>query len=169
MGEAITSQVSLEAGRVLDVQLAELGQGYATVRIESDQPVVAGVRQSSVSEGKTDLAWVPSAVTMESVSSAVIPGGIEGTLQMFNPSDQPITLSYARVSDDQSSVVGQGRVELAPGAFSARGLGDGGGNYVFETTGPVALAISLRGSGSIAHVVVTPPPAQLPAVSVYAR
>ncbi|MGA1784296.1 MAG: DUF5719 family protein [Pontimonas sp.] len=169
VGEAITSQVSLEAGRVLDVQLAELGQGYATVRIESDQPVVAGVRQSSVSEGKTDLAWVPSAVTLDSVSSAVIPGGIEGTLQMFNPSDQPITLSYARVSDDQSSVVGQGRVELAPGAFSTRGLGDGGGNYVFETTGPVALAISLRGSGSIAHVVVTPPPAQLPAVSVYAR
>jgi hypothetical protein len=88
---------------------------------------------------------------------------------MFNPSDQSITLSYARMSDDQSSVVGQGRVELAPGEFSTRGLGDGGGNYVFETDGPVAIAVSLRGSGSIAHLVVTPPPASLPAVLVYAR
>jgi len=58
---------------------------------------------------------------------------------------------------------------LGAGEFSTRALGDGGGNYLFETDGPVSLAISLRESGSIAHLVVNPPPAQLPAVSVYAR
>jgi len=169
VGEAISSQVTLEAGRVFDVQLSELGEGYATVRIVADQSVVAGVRQSSVADSQTDLAWVPSASAIEEVGSAVVPGGIDATLQMFNPSGEAITLTYARVSEDQTTVVGQGRIELAPGEFSTRALGDGGGNYLFETDGPVALAISLREAGSIAHLVVNPPPVQLPAVSVYAR
>jgi len=169
VGEAVSSQVTLEAGRVFDVQLAELGEGYATVRIVADEPVVAGVRQSSVADSETDLAWVPSASAIYSVGSVVVPGGIDATLQMFNPSDEAVTLTYARVSEDQSSVVGQGRVELGAGEFSTRALGDGGGNYLFETDGPVTLAISLREAGSIAHLVVNPTPAQLPAVSVYAR
>jgi len=169
VGEAVSSQVTLEAGRVFDVQLAELGEGYATVRIVADEPVVAGVRQSSVADSETDLAWVPSASAIDSVGSVVVPGGIDATLQMFNPSDEAVTLTYARVSEDQSSVVGQGRVELGAGEFSTRALGDGGGNYLFETDGPVTLAISLREAGSIAHLVVNPTPAQLPAVSVYAR
>lgn len=169
VGDPVTSTVSLQAGKVLDVQLAELGQGFASIRVESDQPVVAGVRQSAVAENKTDLAWVPSAKALESVASVVVPGGIDATLQLKNLSDAPVTLTYARVSDDESSVLGQGRVELAPGEFSTRALGDGGGSYLFETDGEVALAVALREPGAIAHLVVNAPPAAQPAVSVYAR
>ncbi len=169
MGDPVTSTVSLQAGKVLDVQLAELGQGFASIRIESDQPVVAGVRQSSVSENKTDLAWVPSAKAIDSVASVVVPGGIDATLQLKNLSNTPVILTYARVSDDESSVLGQGRVELAPGEFATRALGDNGGNYLFETDGAVALAVSLREPGAIAHLLVNTPPAAQPAVSVYAR
>ena len=169
VGDSVVSEVALQAGKVLDVQLAELGQGYASIRIESNQPVVAGVRQSAVAENKTDLAWVPSARAIESVASVVVPGGIDATLQMVNLTEEPITVSYARVSEDESSVLGQGRIELGPGETSTRGLGDTGGNYLLETDGAVALAVSLREPGAIAHLVVNAPPAVQPAVSVFAR
>jgi len=161
--------VDLQAGRVFDVSLDELGQGWASVRIDADQPIVAGIRHSSVGDNKTDLAWLPSAALIEGLGNVVVPRNIEAVLQMASASDEPLTVTFARVSDDGQTVLAQGSQALNPGQFSARGLGSQGGNYLFETTGPVALSIALIEAGSIATLPVVAPPPDLPEVSVFAR
>jgi len=161
--------VELQAGRVFDVSLDELGQGWASVRIDADQPIVAGIRHSSVGENKTDLAWVPSAQLIEGLGSVVVPRNVDAVLQMTSASDESSTVTFARVSDDGQSVLGQGSQELGAGQFGTKGLGSQGGNYLFETTGPVALSVALLEAGSIATLPVVAPPANLPEVSVFAR
>jgi hypothetical protein len=139
------------------------------VRIDADQPIVAGIRHSSVGENKTDLAWVPSAALIEGLGSVVVPRNIDAVVQMTSASDEATTVTFARVSDDGQSVLGQGSQELGPGQFATKGLGSQGGNYLFETTGKVALSVALLEAGSIATLPVVAPPASLPEVSVFAR
>lgn len=165
----ITSQVRLEAGRVFDVSLDELGQGHASVRVISDEPVVAGIRHSSVSEAQTDIAWIPSAPTITDLASVVVPSGLDAVLQLANLAEQQPTITYLRVADDGETVLSQGSVTLGPGEFTTRGLGTQGGNYLFDTDAEVAIAVLLRGSGEMAHLTAYAPPATLPEVSVYSR
>lgn len=165
----VSTSLTVQAGKVFDVALDEFGQGWASVQINSDQPVVAGIRHSSVGDNSTDLAWLPSAAVLSELGSVVVPGGMDAVLHMTNASDEPVTLSFVRVSDDGSEVLAQGSEELAAGEFGTRGVGSQGGNYLFNTTGPVAVSVGLVESGSIATLPVEPPPAELPAVSVLAR
>ena len=165
----ITSELRLEAGRVVDVSLDELGQGHASVQVISDQPVVAGIRHTSVSEQQTDLAWIPSAPTIDDLASVVVPPGQDAVLQLASVSDQPASISFVRVAEDGQTVLGQGSVSLEPGGFTTRDLGNQGGNYLFDTDETIVVGVLLRGSGLIANQVASPPPAELPHVAVYSR
>lgn len=165
----ITSELRLEAGRVFDVSLDELGQGHASVRVVADHPIVAGIRHSSVSEQKTDIAWLPSAPIIEGLGSVVVPSGQDAVLQVASAGDQPVSLSYVRVAEDGETVLSQGTVSLESGEFTTRDLGSQGGNFLVDADGAVALGVLLRGSGEMANLVVSPPPPLLPEVSVYSR
>ena len=165
----IVSEVALEAGRVFDVRLEELGQGHAAVVLESDQPVVAGIRHSSIGDPRTDLAWFPSAPVLESLGSVVVPGGVDATLQVVSRADQPGTLRFARVAADGQQVLGSGEITVPAQGLSVRGLGGGGGAYLFETDVPVSIAVVLREEGEIANLVAVPPPGQREPIEVFAR
>ena len=165
----VTNTVRLEAGKVFDVALAGLGQGNASVTVRSDQPVVAGLRHSAVSEGQTDLAWMGSAPIIEGLGSVVVPAGVEAVLQVASVGEEAVGVSFARVQNDGATAISQGRVEVDAGALSTRVLGTGGGNYVFESNGPVAIGVLLLGPGQIANLFASPPPAEVPEVSVYTR
>lgn len=164
-----TSQVSLQAGRVFDVAIDQLGQGSAAVQIDSDQPVVAGIRHSSVAEGRTDVAWIPSAPLVSELASVVVPGGGSPQLHAVNTGDQPATLRYARVSSDGQTVLSQGQLSVEPGKLAVSALGAEGGNYLFETDGSLAIGVLWEDEGSIGNLVARPPAAQAPSVSVYSR
>lgn len=165
----VVSDVSLEAGRVFDVALDTLGQGHAAVVVESDQPVVSGIRHSSVGESRTDLAWLPTAPLIDGPGSVVIPGGPEATLHVVNNSDQPGTLKYARVAEDGEEVLAGGEIDLPAQGLSVRSLGGAGGAYLFESDTPVAIGVVLREDGELSNLVATPPPLTSPEILVYAR
>ena len=165
----LVSEVSLEAGRAFDVALDELGQGHAAVVLDSNEPIVAGIRHSSVGDPRTDLAWVPSAPVISEGGSLVIPGGVDATLQLVSLSDSAATVQFARVAADGEQVLAGGQVGVPAQGLSVRGLGSGGGAYLFETDSPVAIAVVLRGDGELANLVATPPPAERPAIEVFVR
>ena len=167
-GDVVT-EVSLDAGRVFDVALDELGEGHAGVVIDSSTPVVAGIRHTSIGDPRTDLAWVSSAPTLEDVGSVVIPGGVDATVHVLSQSDESATVRFARVSADGADVLGSGTIEVDSHAVEIRGLGGAGGNYLFETDQPVSIAVVLREAGQLANLVATPPPPELPTVDIYAR
>ncbi|AVG24554.1 hypothetical protein C3B54_111619 [Pontimonas salivibrio] len=165
----VVSEVSLEAGRVFDIALDTLGEGHAAVVIESDQPIVAGVKHSSVGDPRTDLAWLPSAPLINGPGSVVVPGGPDATLHVVNNADQPGTLKFARVSEDGEQVLAAGEIDLPAQGLSVRSLGGGGGAYIFESDVEVAIGVVLREDGELANLVATPPPAASPEILVYAR
>jgi len=165
----IVSEVSLEAGRVFDVALDTLGQGHAAVVVESDQPIVAGIRHSSVGDPRTDLAWLPSAPLIDGPGSLVVPEGHDATLHVVNTSDQPGTLKFARVAEDGEQVLSGGDIDVPAQGLSVRSLGAGGGAYIVESDVPVAIGVVLREEGELANLVATPPPAGPPEIFVYAR
>jgi hypothetical protein len=163
------SEVSLKSGRVFDVALDEIGQGHAAVVLESTEPIVAGIRHSSVGDPRTDLAWLPSAPVISGVGSVVTPGGVDATLQVVSTSDSPAEVSFARVATDGETVLAGGQLRVPAQGLTVRGLGSGGGAYLFDTDSPVAIGVVLRGNGQLANLVATPPPAERPDVEVFAR
>lgn len=165
----IVSEVSLEAGRVFDVALDTLGQGHAAVVVESEHPIVAGIRHSSVGDPRTDLAWLPSAPLIDGSGSLVVPGGPDATLHVVNTSDQPGTLKFARVAKDGEQVLSGGEIDVPAQGLSLRSLGGGGGAYIVESDVPVAIGVVLREDGELANLVATPPPTIAPEIAVYAR
>lgn len=164
-----SSQVSLQAGRVLDVAIDQLGQGNAAITISSDQPVVAGMRHSSVAEGQTDVAWIASAPVFTGLASVVIPTGAPAQLHLVNVADQPVSVRYARVLADGATALSSGEVSVDPGELSVVPWPSDGGNIVFESDGPVAIGVLLEGDGAIANLVANPPPPAPPNVSIYTR
>jgi len=165
----LVNDVSLDAGRVFDVALDELGEGHAGVMIQSSTPVVAGIRHTSIGDPRTDLSWLSSAPTLTEVGSVVIPSGIDATLHVLSHSDETATVRFARVSDNGQDVLGSGSVEVDDYAVEVRGLGGSGGKYLFETDQPVSIAVVLREAGQLANLIAVPPPPELPTVEVYAR
>ena len=165
----LVNDVSLDAGRVFDVALDELGEGHAGVMIQSSTPVVAGIRHTSIGDPRTDLSWVSSAPTITDVGSLVIPSGVDATLHVLSHSDQTATVRFARVSDDGQDALGSGSLEVDDFGVEVRGLGGGGGNYLFETDQPVSVAVVLREAGQLANLIAVPPPPELPTVEIYAR
>ncbi len=165
----LVSEVSLEAGRVFDVALNELGQGHAAVVLESDNPIVSGIRHSSVGNPRTDLAWLPSAPVITELGSVVVPGGVDATLHVVSMSDSAATVQFARVAANGEDVLSGGQIDVPGQGLSPRALGSDGGAYLFETDSPVAIAVVLRAAGELANLVVTPPPAERPAVEVFVR
>lgn len=165
----IVTEVTLEAGRVLDVSLDDLGQGNAAVVIDSDAPIVAGLRQTSIGSPRTDLAWVPSVPIIERVGSVVVPGGVNATLHLLSVSDDPAALTLAQVNADGTQALAASDIPLAPRALGTRSLGDRGGSYIVETDQPVAMAVVLEQPGRMAHISVVAPPADAEAITVYAR
>lgn len=165
----VVSEVFVQAGRVFDVALDEIGQGYAGVVLDSGSPIVAGIRHSSVGEARTDVGWLASAQTIDPGGSVVVPGGVEASLAVVSLADQTGTVRFARVAADGQQVLGSGEIRVGANGFVVRGLGSGGGAYLFETDVPVAIGVVLRGEGQLANLVAVSPPADRDNIEVFVR
>ena len=99
----------------------------------------------------------------------MIPPGSDATLHVLSHSGETGTVRFAQVSDDGEDVLGSGAIDVEDYAVEVRGLGGGGGTYLFETDQPVSIAVVLREAGQLANLIAVPPPTELPTVEIYAR
>jgi len=139
----ITTRLELQAGRVGELSLDELGSGDYSVILESDQPIVAGVRNSVGDDQRTDTAWAGSSYALELETSFVVPGFGDPRLTLVNPGGNAVSYSL----DGRSA-------GLAGGAMATRGVAPG--TYTLVADGPVFAAVSLRSETAIGYFQVLP-------------
>jgi len=148
----IETQLQLQAGQVGDLSLDEIGSGDYAIIIESDQPVVAGVRNSVGTDTRTDTSWVGSSYPVQAETAVAVPSLGDMRLGLMNPGDSAITVTV----DGRQTVVG-------PGAMVSRSVSPG--ELLLAADGEFFAVVTLRADTIIGHVQVLPAPrAQEPVV-----
>ncbi|MFB7893166.1 DUF5719 family protein [Microbacterium sp. NPDC056044] len=159
IGEA--QEVSLEAGKPLELALSGLTPGAYTVTVDSDAPAVAAVWQATgVSEGD-DFAWYTPAPEVAVPSLFATPGGPTPSLTVVNPTDEPVTVDVTPTDGDSAlnlTVPANGSVAVR---LATRSL------YVLDPHAPVRAGLSFTGDGALAGVPVWPADVVTPEIVVY--
>ena len=171
-GEASSFVVELAAGEVMEFPLtagvlaelnSTLADGVYAVAVESDAPLVAGVRASTAVAAAdaaavptSDLAWFTSAPTLPESVAVQVAAGPSPILSIANPGDTAASVSVAGVLDPISvpagGVVGvpvlAGLVELAGTSGLSAQVSFAGaaqlGAYPVVPPRPLAEAVVIR-------------------------
>ncbi|RII97395.1 hypothetical protein DZF97_17140, partial [Clavibacter nebraskensis] len=88
-GTGTTFTVQADAGRTIDVPVADLPDGRYSVTVQSSVPVTAAVRSVSgaAESGATDFAWLPSAEALTRDALVSVPAGPAPLLHLRNAGD----------------------------------------------------------------------------------
>lgn len=165
--DEVSFELELTSGEVTDVPLlglveggSTLVEGSYTVTVESDAPLVAGARASTITaDGATDFAWSAAATALGKESLLSVAPGPSPTLHLANPTD-----SDARVTVESDS--GELTLEVPSGESVAAPLEAGSEATMSGPAGLVA-SVSYRGAGKLASFRVTPPGPASGAITVY--
>jgi len=111
-GVPITFTRDISAGVVTDIPIEELATGTYTVRLESDQPIVAAARTTSAMVGDnetitaTDFTWFTASPALSEETQFTVAAGLEAVLNVTNTSGGPVdaTLTSAAGVDEQHSI-----------------------------------------------------------------
>ena len=148
------TEIPLEAGRVVDMQLSDLPKGEYTIDVQSDAPVAAGVRVLPTSGPvSADFAWLTPSRTIDgAVTIDPRPLRNDRELVVFNPGDEPALL----VVDGTEHTIEPG------GLFSMEFAKE---PVVLEAHG-MRAAVIVRGEGIAGGYAVQPAPSAAAAVTV---
>ncbi len=141
----LQTQLQLLAGQVGDLSLDEIGSGEYAVILESEQPIVAGVRNSLGTDLRTDTSWVGSSYPLEAETVLAVPGAGETRISIVNPG----STSAAVTIDGRST-------PLAAGAMVSRPITPG--DHRLSADSPVFAVVSVRGESVLGHLQVLPAP-----------
>ncbi|MFE5409098.1 DUF5719 family protein [Microbacterium sp. NPDC056569] len=154
-------EVSLEAGKPLELALNGLAPGAYTVSLDAEAPVVAAVWQTTGVGAGDDFAWYTPAPEVTVPSLFATPGGPTPSLSIVNPSDQPAVVAVTPVdggSPFDLTVPANGSIAVR---LAARSL------YMLDPEAPVRAGLSFAGDGALAGVPVWPADVATPEIVVY--
>jgi len=142
--------VTLEAGRPLELELDGLAAGSYTVSVQAQTPVVAAVWQATGFGEGDDFAWYTPSPEVAASTLFVTPGGPVPTLTVVNPGAEPADVSVAEQGggfqvDLTVPAGGSTTVRLSPRKV-----------YVIDPHDPVRAGLSLTGDGALAGIPVWP-------------
>ena len=160
-GPADEFTVPVDADLPSQVSLSGLEPGQYTVEIESDVPLIAGVRQQDGFGLDSDFAWVMPAPEIDVDVVFAVPAGPDARLQVANTSDREATVTLEPLGGGQSQEIvvpaGEtGGIEVADRM-----------TYRMQTTAPVHAAVSLAAPGALAVLPVQPSAGGEKPVTVY--
>jgi hypothetical protein len=145
-----TFEFRLAAGRVSDVPLAGLVDGRYTVTIDSEAPVVAGVRASTLgAENATDFAWLAAGIPLEGSALVSVAPGPSPLLHLVNPGDDDATVTL-------ESATGAVDIEIAAGRAISTPV-DAGAALALAGLDGVLASVSYFGDGQAAAFTITTP------------
>ncbi len=156
-GTSVTGEVltfEFEAGRAVDVPLAELVEGSYTVMLTTTVPAVASARVASALGAVNDFAWIASAPRLTDRALLAVADGPSPVVHLSNLGTEAVTV-----------LVGDQEVAVGPGASSTLPIEPG----TYELTGFSSLAVSVTFArdGLIAGYPVLPPGSVSTPVTVY--
>lgn len=160
--------VPLGAGTPVELDLGTLAAGQYVVRVSSDRPIVAAVRQISGSvaaaaggTGQTDFAWFTPAPDVSAASLFAVPEGPSPVLTLVNDADAAaaVRVEAPGGSSQTVEVPAHGSVATPLAARTMYTLDPGAGS--------VKAAVSLSGEGALAGFAVWPSDAGARTITVY--
>jgi hypothetical protein len=155
------TELGLDSGAGTDSGAVTIPDGVYTVVIDSDQPVVAGVRVSTAVDPAaadpaaadatapaSDFAWFdPSAVLTRNTAVSIAPGPAP-MLSVMNPTTAAVTVTLAAEGS------GGGATLLVPAGSAASIAVDPGTTYLLGNATGLFAAVSYAGSARLAHYPV---------------
>lgn len=161
------AQVGLDSGGSPgeDSLAEELGDGTYTVHVDSDVPVVAGVRASTAVDGgdtgdvpdvdlpapASDLAWFAAAAALPDDLLFAVPDGPNPTVTIANPTAKDLVLELAPAEGGGVPVT----VPVAAGRSASVSVASGA--YLLTGAEGVRVSVGLVGPGELAAFVLAPP------------
>lgn len=152
-------ELPLDAGAHTDGEGLALADGLYTVTLESDQPIVAGVRVSTaVDTGEpvadapveipaSDVAWYAAASPLDGAALLTVAPGPDPQIVVVNPSPAELTV--------QLDAQGGTDIELVvPAGGSAAAPADESTSYLVSDADGAFLAVSYAGDGAMAAYTI---------------
>jgi hypothetical protein len=152
-------QFQVPPGIATEVPLTGITAGSFTVRLSSDQPIVAAARAATTGTASADFAWFPASNALTGDFLVAVAAGPSPTLHLHNPGDTDAQLGITTEDGARSAVTipaGQSTfVALRPSArYSVTGgtstiasvgySGDGLlSSFALQPTGPLATPITV--------------------------
>ncbi|MBF4623616.1 DUF5719 family protein [Clavibacter sp. VKM Ac-2872] len=151
-GTGTTFTVQVDAGRTVDVPVADLTDGRYAVTVQSSVPVTAAVRSVSgaAESGATDFAWLPSAEALTRDALVSVPAGPAPLLHLRNAGDQPAAVT-ARPTDGSAAV----SLDVPAGSEVSAAV-EGGRTYLLEGATGLTATVTLAEPGRSAALPVVP-------------
>jgi len=140
--------VPVEADLPAQVSLSGLEPGRYTVEVESDVPLLAGVRQQDGFGLDSDFAWVTPEPEIDAEVVFAVPSGPDARLQVSNTSDRDATVTLEPVDGGQAQEV------VIPAGETGGIAVEGRTTYRMRTTAPVHAAVTLTAPGALAVLPV---------------
>ncbi|WP_187976708.1 DUF5719 family protein [Mycetocola sp. JXN-3] len=153
-------EATVPAGVVHEIFLANLPAGSFGVKIESDQPVVGGVRVTTTNGA--DFAWFASSSKIGNSARLAIAPGENPRLHLGNRGDADARVTLTPVEGDPIEVT----VPAGGGAVVPVTAGAG---YVMSGTGDVLASVSYAGPSALSSFAVQPANPGSSTVTVYPR
>ena len=154
-GAPTTTRIELVAGQVVDLTLDELGNGDVVILVDSNEPVVAAVRQSVGNDQTTDTSWVGSSYPLVGPAALAIPPLGESRITFANPGDDSVAVNF------------DGRdLEVPAGGIVTRPVAD---THQIVAPATIYAAVSVRGESILGNLQVLPTPAAQDSVRIIVR
>ncbi|MFT4236041.1 MAG: DUF5719 family protein [Microbacterium sp.] len=153
--------VPLEAGVPVAVQLDGLTAGTYAVRVDADDPLVAGVYQATGMGEGSDYAWYPSTQQITGTALAAVPNGPGGAFSFVNSSDADATVTLTAPDGTATDVA------VPAGGYVSSPVFGGPGVYTVDVDGAVNAAVTYSGDGALAAIPVIPDSAASTPVTVH--
>ena len=151
-------QVGLTPGVVTEFPLQDIPDGLYSVTIDSDQPVVAGARTSTIVNGKTDFAWYQPVEQLDSPFFVTIADAPGARLHLVNESEGDADVVFAKTDGTESTGT------FVPGA---RSLSLEPGSYLVTSSVPVGATVSYFGDGVLSSYSIARPGPEATPITVY--
>ncbi|MFJ4997517.1 DUF5719 family protein [Microbacterium sp. NPDC088619] len=153
--------VPLTADVPTELSLSALSPGSYTMSIESDNPVLAGVRQQDVAGPKDDFAWVTSAPELEDDVYVAVPAGPSPRVVLANREESDATVQLAPTAGGDPIEV------TVPAGSSASVDVKPRTVYAMSTSAPVHASVAMSAAGELAVWPVWPATGAQQSITVY--
>jgi hypothetical protein len=152
------STVTVSHGVVSEVPLDRLGGGTFTITVDSDVPIVAAVRSTTVDKKNgADFAWYSAAEPLRGAAAIPVAPGPNAELHFVNPGDAAVTIKLTGAGTRSVTVPAGGSVFLKPTAAGVFNTSDAHGVFAslsYWTKGQLAAYPAYPTGASAAALTV---------------
>jgi hypothetical protein len=162
--------VQVEGSTTLDLPLDDLVSGNYSITVESDAPVVASARVSTIdSSGEgTDFAWTASAAELGGTSQVSTPRGLNVSLHLANPGAGAGSVQVTAVSgsDTVGTDAATRTIDIAAGT-AVRVDAESGASYSLSGLDGLRASVTAATDGGVAAFAVAPPAESSTPIEIY--